>query len=495
MPAILEESHKLLALDTHSLVVPGENVLYVLNRQGAFDVKGKNVHLLHRRLEPYLGGRYGERELLSAVPSSRAGGVRTYLARLRDIGLLRDDPPASGSRGEEPIGRLGATRPRASLRLGGRRIEVSLDGATAAPAGASRLFFLGPEEAGRWLLTLAGPERPLGRTVGVVVEPAPEGSPTPDELNRRAVYARWLLQRETALAGREKCLELYRLHGDSGALRRIAVVDRRDRPFSALADQLEVIRSADVDQVPLVVATASHPFFPSVMTRFGLSYPEVHGDLLRGLLVRSRLAALGPRERSRFFCGELAAPLDSYVAESVAWDRGVRLEIAASRPELEAALLDRAAERRALAARRLAWRKVDLLTEPEATAEIVCLRRILRLRAPSLPARTAKIPGGGVLITAGRHRAASLRAARAVAEILLTAVWERFYAAESETVAPAAPTPSFSQPVREGEPRRRAETLRREIGPLRVGVRRIRVWGNTAWAGVLLSSRTPGSVR
>lgn len=486
MPATLEGNRKLLALDTDSLVLPGEHVLYVLNRQGAFDVKGKNVHLLHRRLEPYLEGRYGERELLSAVPSSQTRGVRTYLARLRDIGLLRDEAPSSGSRRGAPGGRLGASCPRSSLRLGGRRIEVSLDGVPDTPAGTGRLFFAGPEEAGRFLLTLEGPERLLGRTVGVVVEPATEGPPAPDELDRRAGYARWLLQRETARADRENCLELYRLHGDSGALRRIAVVDRRQRPFSSLAEQLEVIRSADVDQVPLVVATAAHPFFVPAGTRFGLSYPEVRDDLLRELFVRSRLAAPGPPERRRFFCGELGAPLGSYVAESVAWDRDARLEVAASRPELEVALLEQAAELWARASGRLTWRKVDLLHAPETTPEIVCLRRILRLRTPGLPARAAEIPGGGLLLAAGRHRAVSLLPERAVTEILLKAVWERFYAAEPERAAP-----SCSRPVRSTELGRRVEALCRELGPLRIGVRRVRAWGVTAWAGVLLPSRAP----
>ena len=85
-----------LRLDDRSLVLAQKDVLYVFNRRGAFDLRGKGIEVLHARLAPHLQGTHGEEALLAAVSPAASGPLLSYFDKLRQAGALRTDAAPAG---------------------------------------------------------------------------------------------------------------------------------------------------------------------------------------------------------------------------------------------------------------------------------------------------------------------------------------------------------------------------------------------------------------
>jgi hypothetical protein len=442
-----------LQLDDRSLVLAQKDVLYVFNQRGACDLRGRNIEVLHARLSPYLQGTHGEEDLFAATSPEAAGPLRSYFDKLRQAGVLRTlaRPDVEAPRA---LDELGPDCPRDRFAWRGRCVEISLDGPWPYPGNReiARLEFLRPEEAGSWLWELRAPGRGLGNQACVVETPVTE--PLSGEgLRRRAAYARWLLGSGFDVERQERAL-LFELDTPSGELRRRVVLDGdgSEHGLRTLPDQLEMLSSDRIDQLPLVVARAAHPFFTPQVRRMGLDRATVRKHLLRDFLIQVDRGAAEP---------ESTVPL-----------------VAGSRCELAILLLEREAEQRT-AREDLRWTEVDLLAHEEPNPEVRCLQSILRLRRRALPARRAVTRDGAVRIEHGPYHAFSFVPARAAAEVLLGVTWELFYGAPGGGAPRSAlDLRTFAEPA---ELLRIAARLRHPHTMPAPELRAVRRWEMTAW--------------
>ncbi|HEU4453027.1 MAG TPA: hypothetical protein VFR81_08200, partial [Longimicrobium sp.] len=399
-----------LHLEDDCVVLAGEHVLHVLNRRGAFDLKGRDIHRLHQRIGPFLGGTHDEATLLAALPPPHADAVRAYLARLREVGALRVvAPPPSPSRSASPspvpvsgadeLPTFPAGERRMSLRVADLSVHVSLDGwdEEAAREHAVSIAFVSPEEAGR-VLVRARVRGWEGRWVCVAVDSAdlPE-----DEVRRRAALARWLLRNELDARGAGSRVRAYRLDGASGTLERLVEVEGEAawRTWE-IPSALHLVRPAETEQLPLVVAEAAHPFFPLRLRGVGVSYGKVRDPLLRSAVARLLASDASPGD----------APLVAPSAAGV-WARAVERR-AAARVGVEPP----------------AWRETELLRDAERHPATRYLGRVMAIRASALPARVGRTPEGAWVYERGGRRGVSLLWAMALGELLLGEAWDEFHA-------------------------------------------------------------------
>ena len=82
-------AHRRLVLDPSARCVPSDDVLHLVQRRGAFDLRGKNVTALHERIAPALNGRFTREEVLNAA-GTHAAAVERYLNSLSEAGVLRE---------------------------------------------------------------------------------------------------------------------------------------------------------------------------------------------------------------------------------------------------------------------------------------------------------------------------------------------------------------------------------------------------------------------
>jgi hypothetical protein len=490
-----------LRLADHSLVLPADGVLHVLGRRGVHDLKGRQVDRLHERLVPYLHGAVEEEELVRAVPAPQAAAVRSYLAGLREAGALADPaaepPPADPESVLAPLDALSPGCTRVRFRAGTRTAEVDIGGAAApdSEAGVLRVCFVSTAQVRSVLLAPAGP---AGRTTYVVVE---DGTAVEEgEAELRAAYARWLLRNELDVLPDRDRFRLFRLDSATGELERLALVEDEDvRRLRTLPEQLGVVRAAEVDQIPLVVATATHPLLDGRVTTFGTSVAAAQRHCLRAFLARVLLSRGAGTTPVTPLAGRLGEPRRSWVSASP-WKPSTKLAVAACRLELLLELGARWAERRA-EERGVSWQSTDLLRVRSSHPATTYLQEVLRMRLPALSGEIACGEEGVFLVRAGAHRGRSFVRSHALAEVLLRAAWEVFYGGcrvpgGHRRAIPACSPLDFEEP---GELRRvlgdRVVAMARRAEPAALEAARLRCWGVSAWVGRLVDRAGAGEDR
>ena len=65
----------------------------------------------------------------------------------------------------------------------------------------------------------------------------------------------------------------------------LEIKDSKTAELRSIPQQLNVITVADVNQVPLVVARAAHPFFSREPAMIGLNYDDAYEQLIREFCV------------------------------------------------------------------------------------------------------------------------------------------------------------------------------------------------------------------
>jgi hypothetical protein len=482
-----------LRLHEHSLVLPADGVLHVFSRRSLHDLKGKQVDRLHERLVPHLQGTLDEDDLVRAVPLPQAAAVRSYLAGLREAGALGGpggaDPSAQGSV-LAPLDALGPHRTRLRFRVGTRTVEVSIGGAAAlAPeAGAIQVCFVTEAEAQRVLLSPARPGAPAGRATYVVVE-GEGGPPSAPEAELRTTFARWLLHNELDVLPERDRFRLFRLDAAAGDLKRLAVTEGMGTShLRTLFEQLGVVRAAEVDQVPLVVATAALPFGGERATAFGVSSGAVQRQCLRTLLARVLLrsgAGGTPPVRVAGLPGEPRRP------------HAAGFTFASCRLELLLELAGRWAERRALT-EGVEWEPVDLLRVASPHAATAYLQEVLRMRLSELPGELARTGDGLSLCRSGAHQGRSFVQPHALAQVLLRTAWQAFYQDSDVPGGHARALPACSVLDFCGREAVRS-TLREQVAGMRrhgeqagMAVERLRCRGVSVWVGHLEGVARPG---
>lgn len=482
-------SHPLHLAD-ECMIFPGENVLYVLSRLGSFELRGRRIHVLHERMQRYFDGAHTEGELLAAVPSSQAPALRTYFARLREVGAL-----STGTSRQHSQERSQVREPR---RPAAHTLPAAEQVATALPARRRdvadqphRLLFATPEQAGRLLLRF--PNRTGASLTCVVAEPFEKGPHSVEQLEQRAVYARWLRRNQRHVAGPERRLRLFRLDGGTGALTRMLDVRESEATGpSTLLDRLDVIRRADVDQIPLIVLTASHPYFRPTVNGYGVSYPLVHSYTARAFVARALLWPTKSKPFCTFRSGALGAPARTYVPVRVARAQTASMLTAPSWLQLRFHLLEEFVSRSLPAEAAEVWAEVDILREQCSNPAVVLLQDMLRLRLPSLWVHAGMTSHG---LSVFRHQGlagSSFIREKAILELLLAAAWAEFYA--EAPVSDSSPPSMACDPldfVTAEELNHLVKTLvsrlRRQGESARVVVRRLRCWGTAVWVGALAS--------
>jgi hypothetical protein len=474
------------------IVLPGDGILHILTPRGAFDVKGRDAHLLHERLCPFLQGTHTEADLLAGVPPLLASTIQSYLGRLRLMGALREEVFLNpGTALPHAMHSLGAANPVLSCRVGSLRVRVSLREPATTRPGDLHVCFVAPEQAAQFLLRLGRLGWRPGRLTCVVVDPAP-GLPTHDVLDQRAEYARWLLRHELDVLPDRPRFQLFRLDPLGGTLERMVSAEAEDgSDLSSVPDQIGLVRAlAGVDQLPLVVAQAFHAFFAHSVVGYGLDFPRVQEHLVKAFLARAPIrpgADMGYALRS----GAVGARLRTYDRVRVPFERVTCATVAASFVSLQLQLLEELADSRA-AENGVAWEEADLLAgEADEHPSVAYLRGVLRLRMSRLPGRLAVTSDGLFICEAGSRRARSFVRAKAVAEVLLDITWDEFYAPAAAGTQRAMPMAlcdheEFASAAQiRGFVQASTKELAANGEPIRILVRRLRRWGTRAWVGAL----------
>ncbi len=473
-----------LRLEADCRVLPGDGALHVITRRGTFDVKGRDAYPLHCKLLPFLQGTHSEADLLAAIPPRLVQGVKSYLDRLRLMGALGDGlPPEPDPSEQEALHALGAARPEVSFKIGDLPVHVSLAGYSAGPHGCLDLCFVTPGEAADLLLR----NRRAGRLTCVLVDTAPAAI-ADFEMERRAGFARWLLCHELGVSSNRPRLQLFRLDSPGGVLERVVVAEAPDgSDLSTIPDQLGLVHALEgVDQLPLVVAEASHEIFPCSVVGCGLDFPKLREQLL-GIFLARVSTRPDEAERVGFLSGVVGDHPRTYLPVRVPFERTTHTGVSSSLAALQLGLLEELADAtRATVDTR--WKEVDLLDSTGSEHPVVTyLQDVLRLRRSGLAARLGRTRDGLFICEAGEHRARSYLRAKAIAEVLLGVVWDEFYAGtSSQRAAPLArfdhaefaPMKQIRRRVRDA-----AKALATDGEPIRIVVRRLSRWGTRVWVG------------
>lgn len=473
-----------LQLDPHSLVFTSEHILHIVNRRGRFDLKGKNIHLLHERIASRLNGTLREEELLAAVPLSQKPAVRSYLLRLREVGVLLEVRSSNNRLHGEALKLLGAAVPKLQCQIGDHLVDILLEGnAPMNTAGATlSLRFVSPMQAGKSLLTIGGREKPVGSRVLIVVESAP----TTIEVERRADYARWLLAGELSVSPGDGRLSLYRLSSSQESLTRLAVVEKGGSAASGtLPQQLSLIKQADLDQAPLVTAVAEHPFYRARVARFGVTDEAVHEQILETFISQIWMESDEWAEgQLMLYTGDLGAPLSTYRSTRLDSHRFTEPLLAPTWMQLRLRMLEHWANRRASGSPPL-WRRTDLLDRNPAPPLIRYLIGVLRRRASHLYAFMTQTSEGLTCLRVGQNQEVALIGQEALTRILLRSVWQEFYAERYDGLK-ATPAVRLIDVASLSQLHHEAKALENALHGMqkpRILVRRICCWGRTVWMG------------
>ncbi|HMG73600.1 MAG TPA: hypothetical protein VK582_08870 [Pyrinomonadaceae bacterium] len=418
---------KTVSYEPHSLILSAKDVLYVLNRRGIFTIQAKNIDRLHDRLKGHLDGKHDQDTLLASVPAPQRPTIEKYLTKLQEVGALHCV--------EEDFDEL---------------VFVSLDGSYPHPKKEhdAYLFFITPNDAHAVLFSLERWKKRAKKIVCVVAA-------STIDVERRKQYAKWLLSNFNIFPEQPFCYQLYQLDNAQERLTRLLEVrDSKAADLRTIPEQLNVITIADVDQVPLVVARAAHPFFSRDISMVGLNYDDTYEQLMIEFCTRE---LLGQHTQ----------------------------QVARSRLHLRISLLERYAETQKTHDL-LTTESLDLLQDKTSHEDVSYLQDVLRLRVSSLPAQVSKTNANLFVYECNDRRACSFIRAKALRDILLFLTWDEFYQDASTQIYEFA-TSDYQRFIKDSLLRTIADEREADLfvkyGPAQFSYRAVRCWGRTAWAG------------
>ncbi|HEU4389215.1 MAG TPA: hypothetical protein VFV34_15540 [Blastocatellia bacterium] len=479
--------------DPDSVIIPDDGALYVINRTGISGLKSRNIDKVHGILKPHIDSAPDEDALLGAIPPSQRATLQTYLEGLYRLGAIRFSDRAAPSDQDNKTASLLAAAlgqgARGSLTTCGQRVFVSLNGIIPSEIHSHDLciFFAKPREVGRELVVMRRLRGKMQRSIVYVAvegsEPT-EGSATGRFNNRD--YASWLLQSERQHSQDASAVRVYALNSTTGALTQLLSIDPTSSPeIQAIPQRLGLIQPAPVNQVPLVVATESHPLFDISRTLVGLRYEILCEELLSEFIVESALSESSSlhfaRPEARTLGPEKAKALTPVVGQEPS-----RWRIARSLLHLRIGLLEEC-----FARHWEAWlgqsSEVDLLAEGNSHPEIEYLKSVLRLRVNRMPARLTETPDNLFVYQYSATFVFSLLRMKALRDVLLAAVLENFYPARPVDLAARQHTCDFASFADDATLRDLAEksepSMARVTDPRRFVYRKARRWGRTVWFG------------
>lgn len=486
---------KTISVEPNSLILSGKDVLYVLNRRGIFTIKAKNIDRLHDLLKNHINGKHDEATLLSSVSSNaQKRMIKNYLAKLYEAGALRsiENDELSQEQVEAGSQRTGSKESRTSALwiVRGQSVFVSLSRRLHPPPGHydACLFFITRGQVKDALLSFERWRRRAKRIVYVI---AGTTQSQVMELERRKEYASWFLRTFSIFPEQPVCVQLYELDEVEERLVKLLEVNGAKRTdLRSLPEQLNVVTVADLDQVPLIVARASHPFFVQDISMIGLRYDTLHEELMLEFCARVMLIEVSNREGMQFHVeafgeGQKGETVRRVVLNPRSVSAVSAWHVAASRLHLRFRLLEHYAAQTTLDS--LKTQSVDLMEEETSHPDVLYLRRVLRLRTRNLPARLLTTEGNLFIYECNGCRSCSLIRAKALRDILLIISWETFYSDASAQINKFALQSDFRKFINDSELRTIMEQgeakLFRQYGDAHLIYRQIGCWGRTAWVG------------
>jgi hypothetical protein len=417
---------KTVSFEPHSLILSAKDFLYVLNRRGVFTIQAKNIDRLHDRLKDHINGKHSQETLLASVPAPQRATIEKYLTKLQEAGALRVDEERDES------------------------VFVSLGGASPSPQKEhdAYLFFIAPQDVPAVLFSLERWKEHAKKIVCVVAA-------STSDADRRGRYTKWLLSNFHIFPEQPFCFQLFQL--DEAQERLTKLIDIRDvkaADLRSIPEQLNVVAVTGVDQVPLVVTRASHPFFSHDISMIGLNYEDTYEQLLAELCTQE---LVGQHTR----------------------------QVASSRLHVRLKLLERYAEMQTNESLTAA-EPCDLLQDKTAHGDISYLQEVLRLRISSLPARFSTTKTNLFVYECNGRRACSFVRAKALRDILLFLTWNEFYkdaSLETYKFATNDYQRFLEDPALSTIAGEREADLLETYGPAELSYREVHYWGRTAWAG------------
>ena len=414
---------KTVSYEPHSLILSAKDVLYVLNRRGSFTIQAKNIDRLHDRLKDHLNGKHDQETLLASVPAPQRPTIEKYLAKLQEAGALRVEEDRA------------------------KPVFVSLDGTSPSPQKEhdAYLFSIAPQDVHEILFSLERWKEHAKKLVCVVAANTIDSE-------RRKQYAKWLLLNFHIFPEQPFSFQLYQLDDAQEQLTKLLEIrNAKVDDLRTIPEQLKVITAADVDQVPLVVARAAHPFFTRDIGLIGLNYDDMYEQLI-----------------IEFCTQEL--PSQHTVAHS-------RLHVRFS-------LLEHYAETQTNNSP--TTESLDLLQDETSHEDVTYLQEVLRLRVSSLPARFSTTKTNLFVYECNGRRAYSFIRAKALRDILMFLTCDEFYKdASLETYK--FTTNDYQRfmhdPDLEKIANEREADLFEKHGRAEFSYREVHCWGRTAWSG------------
>jgi len=418
---------KTVSYEPHSLILSAKDVLYVFNRRGVLTIQAKNIDRLHDRLKDHLNGKHSRETLLASVPDAQRPTIEKYLTKLQEAGALRVEEPDK----DKPV-------------------FVSLDSASPSPQKeyGAYLFFIAPQDVHAVLFNLERWKEHAKKIICVVA-----GSTI--GIDRRKQYAKWLLSNFHISPEQPLCFQLFQLDEAQERLTKLLEIrDANAADLRIIPEQLNVVSVADVDQVPLVAARASHPFFSHDIGMIGLYFEDTCEQLI-----------------AEFGIQELLGQHSQHVASSRLLLRFKLLEHYTTAQTNDSLTTTE---------------PLDLLQDKTTHDDVGYLQGVLRLRISSLPARFSTTKTNLFIYECNGRRACSFIRAKALRDILLFLTWDEFYKDVSLETYKFA-TNDYQRFLEDRGLRRIADERKADLferyGPPELNYREVHYWGRTAWAG------------
>lgn len=477
-----------LWLDPNTIILPAKGCLHVLNRRGATKIQADHIDAVHEKLKGYLDGNYQEGELILSVPAEKQSILEKYFTAMSQAGALQRGEVAPGIAG------LTVQEDGCSLlvTLQNKKIFVCLDGADPAcdidnHSHDACLLFVTPQQMDTewkriWRAHKSGPH------LLYVIEK--------DELANREEkkqYAIWLLGCSRMDSWEGRLIRLYTLNTTGPALNCFfqARLSRDPKGSKAETKKIasELVTVTDHDQIPLVSARATVPFYSNSVAGCGLEYNRLADNLEREFMVQAVLAS--EANRGKVSC----------VTELKTWQRsGTELrrtrvdQRQAARWPVAGSLLHlhlRALEQfwwESPESRQGSSAEINLLQRHDKHPQIAYLTDVLRTRLHALPARIQTTACGLHVCQSGKRLAYSLVEAKAIRDFLLAAVKDQFHR-ESLSEVGTKHECDFGNFLSEEELQQLALRQSVMLDERRVNrkftLKRIHCYGISAWIGTL----------
>jgi len=480
-----------LLIDPAAVIIPAKGWLYIFNRKGLTKIQARQIDEVHDRLKHYLNGQYKKEDLLSAVSPEKRSAIEKYLEAIAEAdGFLQ---PGQADREQYPANqeKIPDFRSRSQLfTFYGKRVFVSCHGHQEDPHQPEcdlRFAFCTPAQmdaawSGIWRQGTKGPH-----LIYVIAQDSTALRWAVDgEVVGDGQLLAWLLATVRSESWNGRKLRVYSLDADSGLTLRFEGAFTHQPEKKHLVP--DFVRMTQDDQIPLVVAQASLPFYATSVTGCGIQYDLLQEELRRELVVRGVLAASGESAKHAFVTERTGGNGSNprlrrariRLPESHLWP------IAASLLEARAGALERFCWSLSEPYSDTGRREADLLQPGQPHPHIAHLTDILRTRLRTLIVNIRSTVCGLHVCQSQGRIAYSFIESKAIRDLLIMVTKDTFYG-DSLPAVPPKHDCDFATFLNEDELRRLVGDREKTLNEMHIDrsftFRHVEQFGISAWIG------------